>query len=527
MARFVVVGDSLSQGFQSGAITNTLLSYPAMVAKVLGLRPTMDASPNPDAFRVPDFTGEGGLPANLELVLRDVQPLGKIDFWEWPIVFAKGYMVLNRGEAYWEDGPGAGPSASGSSHHNLSVWGFSVSDSWMVTEGMCRRELLGVHKGPDFAPMPSQAMYRTARRTLNPGLTPAEDDLSQLARVERIADEEGGIENLFFWLGANNVLGTTFALDLKWSQSSDVHKLPHQRHCNIWTAEHFAILWRKLEARLRKLKDDGKVERIFIGTVPDVTIPPITRGVSPSAIKARGEIKRKHPNATPEELEKLYVADGACSDKSSDGLFEYYTHFWIWDDDFVKDPPKHPHITRDEARQIRSVIHEYNDLIKASAEANGWHVIDIAELLADLAYRRNGGQTKVELPAGLVKALKKNPKTKDRFDKDGKPIIDTRFLGQVEVDGKMECRGGIFALDGVHPTTVGYGIVADKVLQVMQTAQVDGADPTQLDWDEIVAADTLLNDFPPALEDLKEFLGHADPLLRRVMTALRDDAGRG
>ena len=56
--RLVALGDSMTQGFMSGAIFATDLSYPALIAREMGL--------DPSQFRVPAFAALGGLPVNLE-----------------------------------------------------------------------------------------------------------------------------------------------------------------------------------------------------------------------------------------------------------------------------------------------------------------------------------------------------------------------------------------------------------------------------------------------------------------------------
>src|SRR3954471_16563134 len=63
-ARLVVLGDSLSHGFQSGAVFKTALSCPAIVAHELGWL---------DSYRSPVYGGAGGLPFNLELLLRRLE----------------------------------------------------------------------------------------------------------------------------------------------------------------------------------------------------------------------------------------------------------------------------------------------------------------------------------------------------------------------------------------------------------------------------------------------------------------------
>lgn len=59
--RLVAIGDSLTHGFQSGAIHNTEISYPAIIARELGWF---------GAFRYPTYFGFGGLPLNIEWPAR-------------------------------------------------------------------------------------------------------------------------------------------------------------------------------------------------------------------------------------------------------------------------------------------------------------------------------------------------------------------------------------------------------------------------------------------------------------------------
>jgi hypothetical protein len=62
--RLVILGDSISHGFQSGAIFNTDLSYAAIIAWEMGWL---------DSFRFPTYQGFGGLPLNLEFLARDLE----------------------------------------------------------------------------------------------------------------------------------------------------------------------------------------------------------------------------------------------------------------------------------------------------------------------------------------------------------------------------------------------------------------------------------------------------------------------
>jgi hypothetical protein len=70
----------------------------------------------------------------------------------------------------------------------------------------------------------------------------------------------------------------------------------------------------------------------------------------------------------------------------------------------------------------------------------------------------------------------------------------------LRTENGIRTSGGLFSLDGMHPSTIGYGIVAEAFLIEMQKAGVPDADPTRLDWSHIIAQDSLLQS-PPVLWD--------------------------
>jgi hypothetical protein len=286
-------------------------------------------------------------------------------------------------------------------------------------------------------------------------------------------------------LGQNNVLGTCVRLELKWSQSSDLNKLSHQRSCTIWHPEHFSQLYQKLCDSLVSLG----AKQTFVATIPHLTIVPLIRGVSPRA-RARG-------------TDELYK-----------GYYEYYTRFWIWDEAF--DPDVHQHLTREDAILIDATIDEYNRIIRKLAKAHGFLVIDLASILDQLAFRRQKGRPSYVFPPGLVQALKQNPATAFRVRPDGTVLLDTRYLTIPEQPPRdsdpsevwqRAYKGGLFGLDGAHPTTVGYGLVAHAVLATLRAAGVAGADPNALPWDDIVRSDLLLRNPPAILTSLQQTLG--------------------
>ncbi|MEC4985062.1 MAG: hypothetical protein SAJ37_17750 [Oscillatoria sp. PMC 1068.18] len=487
--KLVVIGDSLSQGVISGSITKTQVSYPALIAEALGLEPAkIPTSGNNNKFLVPDFGGEGGLPVNMENILRLlVKKYGsKVSWLDVFPAFLTLRGLFDRVEDYWERGEGTKASPTGPIHHNLAVLGFQLGDCDTLTEAICR-SVIPKPQDDFVGQIPEFAMYRTARRTLNPRFEQRYENLSQIEAAKALKAESGEIENLIFWLGANNCLSTVINLKMNWSSEADLNKLAHERTNNIWRAEDF----QKLLTRIAPKIDEIKAKNVFVGTIPHVTIPPVSRGVSPGK-----------------------TGDEALS---ADGYFEYYTHFWIWDEDFAKAPRNFPNLTREQAREIDNVIDEYNRAIANEAQKRGWYVVDICSALDRLAFRRRQGAIAYNFPPELIAALKANPATQDRVSAEGRVLLDTRYLhlDPQSPNPLARSEGGLFGIDGFHPTTVGYGLIAHEFLQVMKQVTETQA----LNWKKIVAADSLLVDPPLNLEHLQSTLGflyHRTPLLKII-----------
>jgi hypothetical protein len=500
-AKLVVIGDSISQGFLSGSISKTAISYPAMIAESL----------NDSDFFMPDFSGEGGLPLNIENLLRLLANRfgSKTNLVELPLAVLSTLSYLDKVEDYWERGDGILPSQPINKnfpqnikplHRNLSVWGFEVGDSDTISEGLCRRAIPKAKDDWFTKQIPEFAMYRTARRTLNPSLNDKYQALTQIQAAKEISLEQNGIENLIYFLGANNCLATVIDLEILWSEQADIRRFAHQRSCNLWQPEHFQTLVTRTASKINEIK----AKNVFVSTIPHITILPVSRGVS--------------------------LGSDSSSWQDQDGYFEYYTHFWIWDDSFRKNPQDFPHLTREEVRLVDATIDEYNDILISTAKTYGWHIVDTCSLLNSMAYRRNLRKPNYQFPNELITALQKNQKTKDRVvtqimtnPDDSKTnshqiLLDTRYL---RVDPKEEnplnkYRGGLFSLDGVHPTTIGYGLIAHEFLKVMQNTNVT---VNPLDWDRIVANDTLVLDLPKNLENLQQtlsFLSSKTPLHKLI-----------
>ena len=132
--RLVTIGDSLSHGFQSGAIYNTHLSYPAIIARELGWF---------DSYRYPRYGGAGGLPLNLEYILRDLEHRYGADIspWELPLALFRARQVMDEIEDHWERGPGATAPVIAGYNHCLAVYGWDLRDALSRTAKSCETSI--------------------------------------------------------------------------------------------------------------------------------------------------------------------------------------------------------------------------------------------------------------------------------------------------------------------------------------------------------------------------------------------------
>jgi len=66
-------------------------------------------------------------------------------------------------------------------------------------------------------------------------------------------------------------------------------------------------------------------------------------------------------------------------------------------------------------------------------------------------------------------------------------------------------RGGLFGLDGIHPTTIPYGVLAQEFINVMAgpagvSFRRNGGLGTSIDFASIIRMDTLINDPPVSID---------------------------
>jgi lysophospholipase L1-like esterase len=436
MAKLVTIGDSLTQGFSSFAIHRTDQSYPALIARALHLAP--------HDFRQPDFRGAGGLPFNLETALRSLKDAvgAKVSALEWPKAILAVTRYLNEVEQYWERGPGSQP-APDEIFHNLAVWGFEAGDAYGLQAGMCA-EALGDSK-PDWFQPPSQPRLRTGLSVLNPARTAQRATDTQLSLAERIKEQDGAIEHLVVWLGANNCLGTVVALEVK----PETDRAPGPRSGNLlWSPRAFAEEYSQVAKRVAAIG----AQKVFVATVPHVVIPPLTHG---------------------------FMADGG---PLPEGEIHYDHYIYTFGSERDFDPHRDPNLSKADAAKIDGYIDEYNHIVRRHAELNGWHVVDICQMLDRLAWRRNHGKPSYPLPDAL---------------RD----LDVRFF-RTDQQGRRS-QGGLFGLDGIHPTACGYAIIAHEFIQAMRAS---GTTIDDLDFAKVRREDSLVSDPPQTIDDVRGFL---------------------
>jgi hypothetical protein len=298
-------------------------------------------------------------------------------------------------------------------------------------------------------------------------------DRTALGCARALADD-GGIENLIVSLGANNALGTITQLGTPSYTDDRILEDPvgMREQFNLWRSEHFAHFYAELVAQVEALN----AEHVFVANVPHVTIAPLARGV------------------------------GTTADDRLPGdprYFRYYTRFWITDDLF--DPRKHPYLTGEWAKEIDVVIDQYNETIAQAVQAHpGWHLVDVNGLLERLAYRRYR-ESGLEVPGGPYEFP---PNWNVALQAAGLPELTSHYF---TVRNNRRVRGGLFSLDGVHPTTMAYGLMAHEFIQVMRQVGVPfvelatgqpRADPVQIDFARLLRLDTLVNTPPGPLDDV-------------------------
>jgi hypothetical protein len=416
-------------------------------------------------FRFPTYHGFGGLPLNLEFLARDLEAKFGIalPLWDLPLAYFAVRDHLAQAEHWWESGGGAAEPNFKYILDNLSIYGWDLRDALSFSADVARKRIKAP-KDNFFAPLISNANERAALRVLPNDA--ARSTLSTLNAAIELSEEGDGIETLVVMLGANNALRTVTELKVSWSKAPDYQDLDKKESFTIWNPEHFQAELDLVEAKVREIR----AQHVIWATVPHVTIAPVARGIG-----------RK-------------VRQGSR-------YFPFYTRPWIADGDF--NPTEDPHITENQARAIDSAIDQYNDAItdvvrrgRSALPPRDWYLFDMAGLLDRLASRRYLADPSAR-PSWWI------PYTLPPELAALTPLPDSRFFSSGPA-GRLT--GGLFALDGVHPTTIAYGLVAQELIDIMEVAGVqfyspngkkNRMSPIHVDFARLVALDTLIS-HPPA-----------------------------
>ena len=490
--RLVTIGDSLTQGFQSGAIFNTQISFPALIAKEMGWT----------EFRYPTYDTPGdGLPLNLERLARELeQKVGdRIDVWNFipTLLFLRNY--LDKLEDYWERGEGTLVPNQKEINHNLGVYGWDLRNILSRNANSCQ-ELISrkIPREDVFRQIVDYHNERAALRVLNSArsqteaLTPLQAATMLSAEGTQETGDGDGIETLIIIIGSNNALGSILTFKIAWSDEGYDDMELNDRY-TVWRPIHFKAELDRVVEQVKQIR----ARHVIWATVPHVTIAPFARGVD---TKIRKDSR----------------------------YFPYYTLPWVSDADFNQD--RHPNLTAQEVRAIDSAIDQYNEFIidavrQARQESRDWYLFDLAGILDRLAQRR------------YIESLRARPSWWKELGgeyqlplqlQELSPKPDSRFFIS---DATGRKQGGLFSLDGIHPTTIGYGIMAQELIAIMQLAGVEFYDSDRnlrqgkidIDFQQLITLDTLVSKPPKSLENYLKAIGWIDKYLSVFGNLLRSN----
>ncbi|MFN6482145.1 MULTISPECIES: hypothetical protein [unclassified Nostoc] len=465
--KLFTIGDSISQGFMSLAAARTDLCFSTLIAKSMGLQVGAE-------YLYPEWP-MGGLPANIEKILRRLEKKygSDINALDWLTILPTLEGVLDETEDYYErEGGSAQQRYPGGIDffHNVAIQGFDIADSWMITPNICKYQIeISNEKGegkPDFLGLPNAAFYRTALKVLNPSLNAIYDNYSQLDWLEHHTSTPQGVENLILWLGSNNALGTVISLEINQTPNDSNKTLtnPSQKpesfrevreQWNLWHPKDFEAEYQELLDRVDTIMQGNNNPdwNVFIGTVPLVTIVPLAKGVGPTT-----EI-----NIPGDDRPSIY--------------YKYYTYFPFEEDTVRKTGTLY--LTLQDALYIDDCIRSYNQIIReliksknSKYQRSRYHIVELADALQEIAFKRNAGEVQYDFPEYFNFVY---------------PQVNTKYY-HADTAGRLR-QGGLFSLDGIHPSAIGQGLIAYEFLKVM--AQVGVVNSTELDWKSIFFSDQL------------------------------------
>ncbi len=463
------MGDSLTQGFMSGAAAQTEHSWSSWVARALSIDFTTD-------WHIAHWP-VGGMPVNLEDIARSLETIPRrpsgLDL---PTVLREAARTLDAAEDCYERGPGRpGQPVRDMLGRpldyvtNVASFGFEIADAWGLTASNCRSFITdGDRAGDDgLFTMPSEPFHRSAARVLNPSGRPEFDHLSQVGWLTHHARTRG-VKRVIVWLGANNLLRA--ATDLRIVRTPGTRARP--RPCDLareerrragWTLWHphdFADEYAVLLDHLERAMTGNRCHdwRVYLCTVPSPLDMPLLR---PFGTARRINGAWFHEGYTWHPFGRSFAAAGHGALHRGDALLLHHT-------------------VQDANAALRDLVAE---------KGRRWTVIDLGRTLDQAAWHLTNGRPKVRWPVEVLDLLG-----------DRRP--DTRAF-HADRHGRLR-RGGLFSLDGVHPSVLGHGLIAAHVLKALQDHK-DAPTTARIPWAEVIAADTLLSNPPRLLGAIRSY----------------------
>lgn len=213
---------------------------------------------------------------------------------------------------------------------------------------------------------------------------------------------------VFCWIGNNDILG----------HATSGGTVPYT------DPTMFAAMWKQLADSLASLKTKVVIANIpsvtsipFFTTVPPVTKNPSTGQIIPLYGQTKTGIRQLILGQDLVTLQATSVLTDATGNPTGYGLSP------------TKPLPDAVVLDKDEVTTVQNVIASYNSTLASLANANGFALVDVNTFFNNVA--KNG------IYADGIK-------------------FTTEFVN-----------GGLFSLDGVHPTSQGYAIVANEFIKVI------------------------------------------------------------
>lgn len=403
--KLFTIGDSISQGFMSGAAARTDQCFSTLIAEVL----------KTSSYNIP-YWPKGGHPLNIEEAFRVLERrFDDDDDIKGPIEWTKAFNILNAYldlvEDYYERGEGNDPKFK-DPFHNVAIRGFDVSNAWQINPGICT-EFINRSRNSrrdNLFGFVDQSFLRTARTVLSGG-SKGNQNFSQLDWLKHHHEKEG-VENLVMFLGANNALGTVLSLEInQTSRNGTAFKdgpekvsLEERRsnHWNLWHPEDFRVEYRYTLKKAMDIMESNPKNvnyKVFVGTIPLVTIAPIIKAVGQVSERQQVEVREyRMDGCNPAPKSKSELPKG---DEIKYSYAKYYTYFPFADSFDIKDK----HLNFRQILHIDNCIRAYNRIIQEEVmEVNKRlndrkvFIVDVGTILSKMALKRNNLMPPYEYP---------------------------------------------------------------------------------------------------------------------------------